>query len=306
MAKALPVDIRKTLALITGINDESDKALRIELLVDASLSTAMREAARAAFRSESSNLTVSLQVYGNSHDVGFPIVVAAADLVVILAHRSDMVAELFLAAAKASPVVIVAEDINAFVNAWPADLPIDADRLIAVGEKALGQEGFDLLFENLARWLLASQDDNKLAWAHGLGFVRKVLAEEIISTTSMQNGMIATLVFLPGADLPVLLLNQIRMFFRLAAIYGVEFGEQPLKEIAGLIVQGFVWRSLARKLAKSAPTVSWAVKGTVAYTGTLLLGKLSEVYVEAKRPVLSKSGPTHHPLALANKPDSDR
>ena len=289
--KALPLDIRKTLGLISGIAEEGDKPLYLDILVDETLSKAMREACRQAFHPAGINLTVSLQTYAGQADrtlaqkllpePDLPGTAEQADLVVILANRSPWTAELFFKTRRSHPVVIVAEDIMAFVAAWPDTVDIDTACLIALTNDQVRQS-FDALFANLAAWILETQVDLSLSWARGLKFIRQLHAAEIVNSTALQNGVIATIDLLPGKDMPVLLLNQTRMFFRLAAISGIEFTGQPYNELAALIVQGFAWRGLARRLSVSLPAISWAIKGTVGYLGTLALGKLALHYLDFK------------------------
>ncbi|MCL2632322.1 MAG: hypothetical protein FWD45_04480 [Coriobacteriia bacterium] len=281
MAKSLPVDLKKAIALISGINQETSVQLHLELFVDQSLTPAFRAAAQQAFRPQSTNLTVSLTAFTDSAENDFPVFSSEADLIVILANRSDFCAELYLAALRQTDVVIVTENTLNFVNAWPANLSIDSDRLIAVTDEILTRDGFGVLFANLAKWLSDAQPDNRLAWARALSFINELQFKEIVSSTAMQNGVIATAFFMPGADLPVLLINQMRMFFRLAAIQGVEFKGQPYAELVALTASAFIWRDLARRLVEAMPAVSWAVKGTVGYVGTLALGRLAKLYLSA-------------------------
>ena len=281
MAKGLPVDIRKAINLVSGISEERDKQLHLELFVDQTLTPEFREAARLAFLPESESIKLSLNSFSADGDNGYPSFADEVDLTIILTNQSSFCAELFLAASRRNEVVIVAQDATNFVNAWPANLEIDVNRLIALSSEALARGGFELLFGNLAKWMIESQEENRLAWARAFAFVRQVQAKEIISSTSLQNGVIATVFFLPGADLPVLLLNQMRMFFRLASIHDVAFKDQPYAELATLTAQAFVWRALARALVNAMPAVSWAIKGTIGYLGTLALAKAAEFYFEA-------------------------
>ena len=48
------------------------------------------------------------------------------------------------------------------------------------------------------------------------------VCEELIRRFSRQNALIGVVVFLPGADLPVLTLNQVRLVLRIADAHGLD------------------------------------------------------------------------------------
>ena len=89
-------------------------------------------------------------------------------------------------------------------------------------------------------------------------------------------------VFIPGADFPVLTLNQLRLVLRIGLAYGVEIDAQRWPEILSVIVSGIGFRAIARQLLGSVPFAGWAVKGGVAYAGTRAVGEAAVRYFEAR------------------------
>ncbi len=79
--------------------------------------------------------------------------------------------------------------------------------------------------------------------------------------------------FVPGADLPILVRNQLRMVARLSQVYGQEIGRDRLPELAATLGAGLGLRAVARELLDLVPVAGWAVKGAVAYAGTRGLGE---------------------------------
>lgn len=110
--------------------------------------------------------------------------------------------------------------------------------------------------------------------------LRAAVASRIIQRTAAENTVIGALVFLPGADMPVMTANQIRMIMRLAIVYGQELGLERIKELLAVLGSGFAFRSLARQVVGFVPVLGWAVKGGVAYGGTVALGKAAIKYFE--------------------------
>jgi uncharacterized protein (DUF697 family) len=124
-------------------------------------------------------------------------------------------------------------------------------------------------------------DERAYMWAARLPVLRSAVIEHIIEKFSRQNGILGVAIFIPGADMPVLTLNQIRMVFRIAAAYGEEIDRDRALEILAVIGAGFGFRALAREAVGFVPGVGWAIKGGIAYVGTKALGRAAATYFEA-------------------------
>jgi uncharacterized protein (DUF697 family) len=109
------------------------------------------------------------------------------------------------------------------------------------------------------------------------------VCEELIDDFSRKNGILGVAIFVPGADLPVLTLNQLRLVLRIAAAHGVEIDQQRLPEVLGTIAAGYGFRAVARQALGALPVAGWAVKGAVAYAGTRALGEAAVRYFAAVR-----------------------
>lgn len=108
--------------------------------------------------------------------------------------------------------------------------------------------------------------------------LRDFVAERIIKEVALENGWLAAIGILPGADYPFLTLNQIRMTLELATIYEREINKSRLKEILSVAGGGLVARSLAREALSLVPFAGWLAKGGISYSGTLAMGKLLKEY----------------------------
>jgi uncharacterized protein (DUF697 family) len=107
-----------------------------------------------------------------------------------------------------------------------------------------------------------------------LPVLRGAVAEQLIASFARRNGIVAGAVFVPGADLPVLVRNQIRMVLRLEQVYGRDPDpRERVPEILATIAAGFGLRTVARAMLGRIPVAGWAVQGAVAYTGTRALGE---------------------------------
>jgi uncharacterized protein (DUF697 family) len=140
--------------------------------------------------------------------------------------------------------------------------------------------GFPL--EEIAARVAERLGDDGPALAARVPVLRPALCAALISRASRQNAIVGAAVFVPGADLPVLTLNQLRLVLRIGLAHGVEVDAQRWPEILGVIAGGLGFRAAARQLLGVVPVAGWAVKGAVAYAGTRALGEAAVHYFEGR------------------------
>ncbi len=144
--------------------------------------------------------------------------------------------------------------------------------------------------EEIATRLARALGEAGTPLAARLPVLRRPVCEELIRKFSRQNGLVGVAFFVPGADLPVLTLNQIRLVLRIADSYGFEIDRERLPEVLGVVGSGFGFRALARRGVELVPVVGWVLKGAVAYTGTRALGEAAMRYFERRAPVTRVPG----------------
>jgi uncharacterized protein (DUF697 family) len=107
-----------------------------------------------------------------------------------------------------------------------------------------------------------------------LPVLRGAVCDRIVASFARKNGIVGVAVFVPGADLPVLALNQVRMLLLLDQAYGLELDpRERLPEVLAVVGAGLGLRAVARELLDVVPVAGWAVKGGIAYAGTRTLGE---------------------------------
>ena len=132
--------------------------------------------------------------------------------------------------------------------------PLPVDEIVAAIAARLGEAGAPL--------------------AARLPTLRAAVCERIVASCARKNGILGVAVFVPGADLPVLTLNQVRMLLLLDQAYGLELDlRDRLPEVVATVGAGFGLRAVARELLDVVPVAGWAVKGGVAYSGTRAVGE---------------------------------
>jgi uncharacterized protein (DUF697 family) len=177
---------------------------------------------------------------------------------------------------KAVPVIAVAVGSNRADSAIPYVLATDV-----VG--ACVGEPFPL--ETIARAIAARLGEDGAPLAGRVPLLREAVSEQLVASFARKNAVLAAAVWIPGADLPVLTLNELRLVLRLSQVYGAGGGRELLPELTATLGAGFGLRTVARELLDVIPVAGWALKGAVAYGGTRTLGEAAKRRFElAARP----------------------
>ncbi len=142
--------------------------------------------------------------------------------------------------------------------------------------------GRPLPLAEVTRALAHGLGENGTSLAARLPVLRSAVCDELIASFSKRNAMISAAIFVPGVDMPVLTLNQIRLVLRIALAHGEEIDNRRALELAGVVGAGFGLRAAARELLDLVPVAGWAVKGAIAYSGTKAIGEAAVRYFAAR------------------------
>jgi uncharacterized protein (DUF697 family) len=169
------------------------------------------------------------------------------------------------------------EAICILVGAGP---PVDVPFVLATNVVQVSPGG-PLPMDRIADLIAERADERAYMWAARLPALRQAVVEHTINKFARQNGILGVAIFIPGADMPALTLNQVRMVFRIAAAYGEQIDRDRALEILAVIGAGLGFRAVAREALGFIPGIGWALKGGIAYVGTRALGKAAAAYFEA-------------------------
>ncbi len=158
-------------------------------------------------------------------------------------------------------------------------------------------EGFpvDAIAASIARKL----GEDGTALAARLPVLRGPVCSELVDSFARKNAILGAAVFVPGADLPVLTVNQLRLVLRIAAAHGQQIDRDRLPEVLAAVGAGFGFRAVARELLDLVPVAGWLVKGAVAYAGTRAIGEAAIRLFSARGPGGDGSAPTPPPGAAS-------
>ncbi len=127
--------------------------------------------------------------------------------------------------------------------------------------------------------IAARAGDEAHPLARELPILRPHVARRLVSSYAKKNALIGAAVFVPGADMPILTLNQMRMVRRLADAYGVDDQQARLLMLAGVVGAGLGFRALARTALGFVP-FALPVRAAVAFSGTHAVGKAAIAKLE--------------------------
>ncbi len=170
----------------------------------------------------------------------------------------------------------VPEALEVLERAVPVEAKPAADEPIELTDEAAAD-----LDRRMGEWIIAACREKKLAFALAFPFVRRPLSLDAVRATAIQNAGVGVVVFIPGADMPIMTLNQAKMLLQIAAAYGQPLSAERIKELAAVVGGAFLFRNIARTAVGVVPVLGWAIKGAVGFAGTEAMGRAAIEYFEA-------------------------
>ena len=194
----IPVDkLTRVFKMGATTKKDSDTPVRVSVYLDSSASRFLVETVRDAFVPQTTSGIVRVERLGEDRIVPK----TDTDVVLVLSCGSDRlesaVQELVIAGA---PVCVLAES--------AVEVPFIQESTSMLGAVAATDKTY--LLETLARWIL-DRTEKETAFAANFAFMRIAAANRIITSCALTNMATGALVFLPGADYPVMALAQVGM-----------------------------------------------------------------------------------------------
>ncbi len=256
----LPIDaLTQALKLGVSAKKDSDTPVRVAVYVDATASRFVVETVRDALVPQTTAALVRVERLEAAPSAPR----ADTDVVLVLTSGSDhlqqAVQELVVAGA---PVAVIAES--------SVEVPFIASDTPMLGLITATDASY--LRESLARWIL-DRTEKDVAFAANFPFMRVAAANRIITSCALTNMATGALVFIPGADFPVMTVAEVGMVLQLSAIFGYKLEPERGYEVAAVVGAGLVMRLAARGLCRLTPRLSFVVKALVAAAGTYGIGR---------------------------------
>lgn len=285
----LPIDIGAVLEEAIDIKLAAETPIAVSVYIDESAPADLAAHVRAAFSSANPQVRVSIAYVGD--DLG--LVRPTDDMAVLVAGFGEkagaFAAELRAAGVPAMVVCTCPDLVSEMAKAYGVPVPEgdlvyphrgqeDSSRQEPIALDGPARASLD---KRMGEWVCAVCRDKRLAFAMSFPFVRRPLALDAVNTTSLQNAGVGFVVFIPGADMPVMTLNQAKMLLQIAAAYGCPMNIERAKELALVVGGAFALRSVARQAVSFVPGLGWAIKAAIGYAGTMAMGRAAIEYFEA-------------------------
>jgi uncharacterized protein (DUF697 family) len=154
--------------------------------------------------------------------------------------------------------------------------PVDSVPYVLATDVIRVDEGRAFPLAELARVIANRLGEDGAPLAARVPILRDAVCDRLTATFTRKNALFAAAIWIPGADLPVLALNQLRLVLRIAQSFGEPTGRDRLPELVATLGAGFGLRAVAQEALDLVPVAGWAVKGTVAYAGTRAVGEAAK------------------------------
>ena len=263
----IPFDtVTSTFKMGAETRRESDTSVRVAVYVDASATPFLIDCVRGALVPQTTAALVRVERLTGEP----PVVKPDTDVAIVISCGSELlqpaVQQIVIAGA---PTAVVAES--------SVEVPFIGQDTRMLGLVAATDKTY--LLETLARWILERVPDKAVALAANFPFMRIAAANRAIASASLANMATGALVFVPGADFPVMTLAQVSMLMQLAAIFGKPLRAERGYEVAGVLAAAVLLRAGARLACRRAGRMGFAVKALVGGAGTFAMGRaLAAVY----------------------------
>lgn len=256
----IPVDkVGKAFKAGASAKKDAVTPVRVSVYLDESASPFLIETVRDAFVPQTTAGIVRVERLSAERVVPKP----DSDIALVLSCGSDRlesaVREIVIGGA---PVCVLAES--------ALEVPFAGEDTPMLGVVAATDKVH--LLETLARWIL-DRTEKGTAFAANFPFMRIAAANRVITSCALTNMATGALVFIPGADYPVMAMAQVGMAMQLAGIFGKPIGIDRAYEVAGVLASGLIVRACTRALLKQTPHIGFLVKACAAAAGTYAMGR---------------------------------
>jgi len=194
----------------------------------------------------------------------------------------------FCRAAELPAIVVAMRDTEAVAvdrHAWIALAGLSSRELV------IHARGTPAARSALARRIAQVAGHGGFALAAALPALRAAVIDHAIEATARQNALVGAVIILPGADMPVMTMNQLKMVLRIGAAYGYRSDLQRTVEVLGVIASGLGMRTLARRAVEYVPGLGWAMRAGFGYVGTEAIGRSAVAYFESGAPLTASRFP---------------
>ncbi|MCL2528722.1 MAG: hypothetical protein FWE41_00040 [Coriobacteriia bacterium] len=265
----LPINLGTLNKAAKLFESESTADTVIEVLVDLSASSDLISLAREVLKVRPG--TVQIAVEGFHDDM--PHLNREASLIIVVAGSSSYLKRIMeISLWSELNCVVLTEDALPLVSQVADEDALDIAKTLIEVDLTTPKEALE---QDLARWCIGRLPELRLSLGVAFPFMRQPIALDLTRQTAFENTLIASIFFLPGADMPILTLNQCKLLYQIAVINEVPLSRERLADAAVVIASAFGFRGITRLVLKRLTPIGWLVRGSTAFGATMTMGHLA-------------------------------
>lgn len=288
----LPIDIGKVKSAATKIQNEIDVSINLNVYFDTTANLDFVSSIKEMFNDVGNDVSVKFIDISNNklflkHNPNLAIVIAGENPYSCLCYKALDINNI--------PCLMLSLDPQTLIeNANDQDISIMArdvicpdittySKILYNDEEIIDFDTYNIAMDlnikyQICNWFYDFAANYKIAYAAKFPFLRDIIADEIISHCAIQNAGIGALGIIPGADMPLMTLNQARMILELAAIYSYQIDEDRIIEIIVVVLSAFAMKYLSNYVTKTTGISKILVNGAFGFGGTQILGNIAKSY----------------------------
>jgi len=271
----LPLSPMKVYSAVNEVRDQSEGSVKLLIAgSDSEAMTAVRSALAAGSDPRLEDSVLETMQLGEDEPLKGSSLKSCEGVIILVASPAELSSDVFngrLADAGKNdlPAVVVLTEAPGIELSFPG---VGPSRVVGMAPGAL------VPADLLVAAAVDAAGDTAVALAAKLPALREETCRGIINRTARQNAVVGALFIIPGADMPVMTMNEARMILRIAAAHGEPVGMERALELLGVVGSGFGLRAIARQLMDFMPGPGWVIKSGIAWGGTRALGKTASTY----------------------------
>lgn len=287
---ALAIDPKKIKNVAENVIGQIDDIVCVNIYIDYTCSKDVQQSVINYFKCSSDKVVVNYIDLSETHlrisnNPDFAIIVAGKNHNSILVYKALQIKEIPSCIISVSPnsVLRYAKDNNVAIR--KRDLLCPSIKNLSNNKKAnssnpsiISKRISNSINKKITNWLYVYSEEVQVTYALCFPQLRSLVSIRIINKCSIENAVAGAIKIIPATDMSVMTLNQIRMLFELAAIYGYDITAERLVESIVLIASGFGMRKLSRFIKKGIPIPAVIIDSIFGFSATQIIGQTAREY----------------------------
>lgn len=290
---AVPIDLGKVKSLADNISKNISKKLIIDVFYDNTCNDNFITSVRNYFKQCSEGVTIKFVDISNEKYV----IRANIDLIIILAGENPECADIFESLVmigsnrlviSVNPSLIVGNLRNLNCDIYPDEIICPSFKSYTKIKDVNGEVSIDFstfnskmdisLKKNLTKWFNEFAKRNYILYAQKFPQLRSKISLKLVNECAIENSGIGAVKIIPGKEMSLVALNQVRMLLELAAIYGYDVNEDRILEIVLVVASSVGIKKIIDFVKKKKLFPNILIDWSMSFSSTYIIGSIARKY----------------------------